>query len=170
MRTHANVLVALTLAVAAASSPAFAQEHGHGHGNDKDRDRGHGSGERENRDRDEQRGNEQNRGRQPDRVYIQSNGNVARVPPGLAKKPGGMPPGQYKKYYRPSDGVVVLRDVFNERGYTVVRTSPYGASQYVYYRAPDGTVRRAIVSPGATRLNFTNVPMALLQEILARLY
>ena len=39
-------------------------------------------------------------------------GNVNRVPPGLAKKPGGLPPGQYKKRYATSDGVVVLRDVF----------------------------------------------------------
>jgi hypothetical protein len=40
----------------------------------------------------------------------------------------------------------------------------------VYYRLRDGTVRRAIVSPGTERLVFRNVPDLLLREVLARLY
>ena len=101
-------------------------------------------------------------------VRVESRGNVS-VPPGLAKKPGGMPPGQYKKLY-PTQGASVLRDVFGRHGYTVVRTTPYGQSQYVYYRLPNGTVQRAIVSPGTTRLSFSNVPASLLQEVLSLLY
>ena len=96
--------------------------------------------------------------------------NGRKVPPGLAKKPGGMPPGQYKKMYRPNEGADVLGSVMRRRGYTVVRTQPYGPSQYVYYRLGNGTVQRAIVSPGTERLQFTNVPAALLNEVLSRLY
>jgi hypothetical protein len=96
-------------------------------------------------------------------------GRVGKVPPGLAKKPGGMPPGQYKKRYATSDGVVVLRDVFGRHGYVIQRVTPYGESQYVYYRLPNGTVRRAMVSPGTDQLVFANVPAALLTEVLARL-
>ena len=91
------------------------------------------------------------------------------VPPGLAKK-GGLPPGQAKKIYRPDDGVGVLRDVFGQHRYTVVRTSNNGDTRYVYYRLRDGSTRRAIVSPGAERLTFRNVPESLLREVLARLY
>ena len=92
-----------------------------------------------------------------------------KVPPGLAKK-GGLPPGQAKKIYRPDEGVVVLRDVFGRHGYTIVRTASNGDARYVYYRASDGTVRRAIIRPGTDRLAFSNVPAVLLREILARLY
>ncbi len=92
------------------------------------------------------------------------------LPPGLAKKPGGMPPGQYKKRYGTSEGADVLRDILVQRGYTVVRLTPAGRSQYVYYRLPDGTERRAIVRPGVERLTFVNVPAAIVQEVLARLY
>lgn len=112
-------------------------------------------------------------------VVVQSNGSVRSVPPGLAKKggvppglakKGGLPPGQAKKLYRATDGVVVLRDVFGRHGYTVVRTQPYGTSEYVYYRRGDGAIQRAIIVPGTERLSFQNVPQSLLQEILARLY
>ena len=91
------------------------------------------------------------------------------VPPGLAKKPGGMPPGQYKKRYDTNTGAGILRDVFVQRGYTVTRLVPSGTSQYVYYRLPDGSERRAVVRPGE-RLTFVNVPAAILQEVVARLY
>jgi hypothetical protein len=91
------------------------------------------------------------------------------VPPGLEKK-GGLPPGQAKKIYRADDGVGVLRDVFGQHGYTVVRTVNDGDSRYVYYRLRDGATRRAIVSPGSERLTFRNVPESLLREVLARLY
>jgi hypothetical protein len=97
-------------------------------------------------------------------------GNGRKVPPGLAKKPGQMPPGQYKKIYGTGDGASVLSDIFRRRGYTVTRLVPSGDSRYVYYRSPDGIIRRAIVSPGSERLSFTNVPAAILQEVLSRLY
>lgn len=96
--------------------------------------------------------------------------NGRRVPPGLAKK-GGLPPGQAKKMYRATDGVVALRDVFGRHGYTVVRTQPYGTRQYLYYRqGTTGLVQRAVIYPGTDRLTFQNVPQLLLQEVLARLY
>jgi len=100
----------------------------------------------------------QGRGRGPD-----------KVPPGLEKK-GGLPPGQAKKIYRADDGVVVLRDIFGQHGYTVVRTANSGDSRYVYYRLRNGAVRRAIIIPGPERLTFRNVPDLLLREVLARLY
>lgn len=103
-----------------------------------------------------------------DVVIVPRNGR--KVPPGLAKKPGQMPPGQYKKIYRTQDGASILSDIFRRRGYTVTRLVPYGDSRYVYYRGTDGRIRRAIVSPGADRLSFSNVPAAILQEVLARLY
>lgn len=97
-------------------------------------------------------------------------GNGRKVPPGLAKKPGQMPPGQYKKRYETSEGASVLGDIFKRRGYTVVRTVPYGDSRYVYYRLSDGSERRAVVSQGTDRLVFRNVPESLLREVVARLY
>jgi len=93
-----------------------------------------------------------------------------RVPPGLAKKPGQMPPGQYKKMYTVNEGTNVLRDVFGRHGYTVTRVVPSGTSRYVYYRRPDGQVVRAVVSPGTDRLGFVNVPSLILNELLTRLY
>jgi hypothetical protein len=96
-------------------------------------------------------------------------GRKGGMPPGLVKK-GGLPPGQVKKYYRATDGVVVLREVFGRHGYTIVRTQTDGSSQYVYYRYGDGLVQRAVIAPGAERLSFQNVPQPMLQEVLARLY
>ncbi|HEV7992320.1 MAG TPA: hypothetical protein VGP25_10890 [Gemmatimonadaceae bacterium] len=104
--------------------------------------------------------------RADDRFRAQSR----RVPPGLANKPGGMPPGQYKKLYGADQGAYVLRDVMGRRGYTVLRTEDAGSSHYVYYRLRDGSVRRAVVSPSGNRLQFGNVPSSLLSEVLARLY
>jgi hypothetical protein len=138
---------ALALLAGAAGAQEKGHDKGHDQGHDKDKGRNHGDA-----------------GRVDDR-----DGSVRRAPPGLAKKPGGLPPGQYKKRYATSDGVVVLRDVFGRHGYTVQRVAPYGTSQYVYYRLPDGTVRRAVVSPGTDQLVFANVPAALLSEVLARL-
>jgi hypothetical protein len=97
-------------------------------------------------------------------------GNGAKVPPGLAKKPGQMPPGQYKKRYGTNEGADVLGGILRRRGYSVIRTVPAGDSRYVYYRLNDGTTRRVIVSPGTERLTFTNLPSSLLREVLAALY
>lgn len=94
-----------------------------------------------------------------------------RIPPGLAKKPGGMPPGQYKKLrHNTHDGAVVLGDVLHRHGYTVVRTADAGDSRFVYYRLRDGQVHRALVSPGTERLRFANVPSTILSEVIARMY
>ena len=93
-----------------------------------------------------------------------------QFPPGLAKKPGGLPPGQYKKRYGTREGATVLGDIFGRNGYPVRRITPNGESQYVFYRMPDGTERRAIVSPGTDPLRFSNVPSTLLQQVIAQLY
>lgn len=108
-------------------------------------------------------------GRIIDRGVIHDQGG-RKIPPGLAKKPGQMPPGQYKKRYSTSEGSSVLRDILGRRGYTIVRTDNAGERQYVYYRLRDGSVRRAVVSPGAEQLVFSNVPSTLLREVLGRLY
>ena len=92
------------------------------------------------------------------------------LPPGLAKKPGGMPPGQYKKLYSTRQGASILSDVLGRRGYRVVRTADAGSSEYVYYHDRDGSLRRAVVSPGTDRLRFTNIPDRMLSEVLARMY
>ncbi|MEO7711460.1 MAG: hypothetical protein ABIV10_00920 [Gemmatimonadaceae bacterium] len=94
-------------------------------------------------------------------------GNGVKTPPGLAKKPGGLPPGQYKKRYGTNDGADILGGVLRRRGYSVLRVVPAGDSRYVFYRLRDGSEQRAIVSPGSDRLRFQNVPASLLQEVLA---
>ncbi len=70
-----TILIAAAAASLALAAPAFADPGGHGH------DRGHDKGEKHHdvADRDDHQG--------------------AWGPPGLAKKPGHMPPGQYKKMY-----------------------------------------------------------------------
>lgn len=108
-------------------------------------------------------------------VVHRANGDVLlvpqqHVPPGLAKKPGQMPPGQYKKHYTTLEGTNVLGGVLRRRGYTVQRVVPSGDSRIVYYRGQDGVVHRAIVSPGTDRLGFSNVPSSLLQDVLSAMY
>jgi hypothetical protein len=153
------------LALVSGAAGAQGKGHGKGHGNEKahgnqaarvDRD-DHDRRDVYNRDVYDVNGN---------RVY----NNGAKVPPGLAKKPGQMPPGQYKKRYGTNEGADVLGGILRRRGYSVLRVVPSGPSQYVYYRTPDGYQRRAIVSPGTERLTFTNVPSSLLREVLAALY
>jgi hypothetical protein len=129
--------------------------------NDRNRD-GDRDWDRDRRDRDHDR----DRDRDRDSRYQ----NGKKVPPGLAKKPGQMPPGQYKKRYSTSQGADVLGGVLRRRGYPVTRIATANDSRYVYYRLSDGSVRRAIVSPGADRLGFSNLPNGLLQEVLAALY
>ena len=88
----------------------------------------------------------------------------------MTLKPGGMPPGQYKKLYNAGQGASVLSDVLGRHGYHVVRTADAGDSRYVYYRDRAGAVHRATVTPSGDRLRFSSVPAALLQEINAMLY
>lgn len=143
MKLHIARVIGVAAAALALATTAQAQGRGHGHGN------GHGH------------------------AHGQANGDVVpgyqHVPPGLAKKPGQMPPGQYKKLY-PAQGANVLDEVLRRHGYVVNRIVPVGTSRYVYYRAPNGSWQRAIVTPGTTRLGFSNVPAALLQEVLNLLY
>jgi hypothetical protein len=133
---------------------------------DRDRDRD-GEWDRK-RDRDRDRKRDHKRDRDWDRNARYQDGR--KVPPGLAKKPGQMPPGQYKKRYGTSQGADVLGGILRRRGYPVTRVVPAGVSRYVYYRLRDGSERRAIVSPGTDRLRFGNLPSGLLQEVLAALY
>ena len=74
------------------------------------------------------------------------------------------------KQYDPSQGASVLGDIMRQRGYTVTRIVQSGIVQNVYYRTGTGPEQLAMVGPGADRLQFRNVPPALLQEVLARLY
>lgn len=79
-----TLLAAVTVASLALAAPLAAQAGGHGNG--KGHDKGHEmSGQRDNDDAHDQGEREHGAGWSP---------------PGLAKKPGGMPPGQYKKMYR----------------------------------------------------------------------
>ncbi|CAN5832256.1 hypothetical protein BH11GEM1_BH11GEM1_34290 [soil metagenome] len=156
-----------TLALCIIAGSAAAQGKGKGKGHDKGDKGEKGKGD------DRERGSMSAPvivGNRDIRVDNEHRDNGRRVPPGLAKK-GGLPPGQAKKMYRATDGVVALRDVFGRHGYTVVRTQPYGTRQYVYYRqGTTGLVQRAVIYPGTDRLTFQNVPQLLLQEVLARLY
>lgn len=156
-----------TLALCVLAGGAAAQGKGKGHdkgekgeGDDRGQRIPVAVGTRDGRD---------NRDIRDDRDRRDDRDHDRRVPPGLAKK-GGLPPGQAKKMYRATDGVVALRDVFGRHGYTVVRTQPFGTGQYVYYRLGNGLVQRAVVYPGTDRLTFQNVPQLLLQEVLARLH
>jgi Ni/Co efflux regulator RcnB len=132
---------------------------------------GRGNGRR---DRDDDRRGVWSHDRDRDRDRDYYDRGYRRVPPGLAKKPGHMPPGQFKKRYdnrySTYHGASVLSDILRRRGYQVVRVAPYGNSQYVYYRPYRGAERRAMVYPGGERLGFSNVPGSLLQAVLAQLY
>ncbi len=98
-----NLLAAAAVAtLALAPIAAHAEPGGHGQGHKKDK--GH-------------------------QDYRHDNGG-AWTPPGLAKKPGGMPPGQYKKHYRqgqrlPSSYVKPSYYVADPSAYRL-RTAPAG--------------------------------------------
>lgn len=185
---HLNRLwIAAAAALCFSAAPAVAQGrgHGNGHGNNGN---GHGnSAKSHGRDDDGDVYSAQTRGhgRQDDGdVYngrddgrsggfvppgIERQAREGRVPPGLAKK-GGLPPGQAKKIYSTRQGASVLGQILGQNGYPVIRTRTYGSSRYVYYRRPDGSLARAVVSPGSDQLAFRNVPAQILQAVLARLY
>lgn len=174
MRVPLHRLAAVAAAALLVASAGTAQAQGKGHGNERKSAQAATRGD--DRHRDDRRVYDERRG--DDRRVYDSRGDYdprydrARrgVPPGLAKKPGGMPPGQYKKHYTADHGAYVLSDVLGRRGYTIVRRADAGTSEYVYYRDRDGRLRRAIVSPGEDRLRFSNVPTALVTEVLSRLY
>ena len=171
MRVPLHRLTGAAVAALLVASAGAAQAQGKGHGKEHKTAEVRG----DDRHRDDRRVDDQRRG--DDRRVYDSRGDYdprydrgRKVPPGLAKKPGQMPPGQYKKLYSAHQGASVLSDVLGRRGYTVVRNADAGTSEYVYYRDRNGTLRRAIVSPGDDRLRFSNVPSSLLGEVLARLY
>jgi len=175
MRAPLHHLASIAVAALFLASAGTAQAQGKGHG------KGHEKKEHAQiRKDDHHRGDHEHDGRYEshsyDRRYDRSHSYDRRydqsrsVPPGLAKKPGGMPPGQYKKQYNVGQGAYVLSDVLGRHGYHVVRTADVGDSRYVYYRDAAGRLHRATVTPGADRLRFTSVPRALLEELNARLY
>ena len=171
MRTHAYRLFGATAAaLLLAAGTAGAQGKGHGNGQGGEHGKGHGHGNAQVDERGVYNGGVNNGGVYDGRDQRDVYGNGRKVPPGLAKKPGQMPPGQYKKRYGTNDGASVLGDILNRRGYSVMRTVANGDSRYVYYRTRDGRLQRAIVTPGADRLGFSNVPSIVLREVLARLY
>ena len=184
MRAHLPRLIGAAAAtlffVTAGTAQAQGKSHGNGHGTGN----GHGNEHaavldqrhHDDDDHDVRRDDHHDQHdprydhAQADPRYDDRQYSGRRIPPGLAKKPGGMPPGQYKKLYSTNQGAGVLRDVLGRRGYPVVRSTDVGESEYVYYRNRDGSIRRAIVSPGTDRLRFSNVPNTLLSEVLSRLY
>ena len=180
MRVPLNRLAGVAAATMLLAAAGTAQAQGKGHGKEHQQvqsrgdDRHRGGDDRRGDDR---RGDDRRDREDHDYSYDRARGGTppglakkGGLPPGLAKKPGGMPPGQYKKRYSTHQGASVLSDVLGRRGYRVVRTADAGNSEYVYYRDHDGTLRRAVVSPGTDRLRFTNIPDRMLSEVLARLY
>src|SRR3954466_15473514 len=99
---HKKILRASFVAVAALALSVSAQAQGRGNGKNKDK------------------------GKHPDEhgrsAVVTSGGEVVvpvqtrRVPPGLAKKPGQMPPGQFKKHYTVVEGGSVLSQVLRQNG------------------------------------------------------
>ena len=170
MRLPLHRLTGIAAAALVLASAGTAEAQGKGRGKDKEHKGDRVQSRADDRRRDDRRGDERvvyDRRGEYDSRY---DGSRKGTPPGLAKKPGGMPPGQYKKHHTTDHGAYVLRDVLGRRGYPVVRMADAGTSDYVYYRDHDGHVRRAIVSPGSDRLRFSNVPSSLLSEVLSRLY
>ena len=169
---HRLAGVAAAALLVASASPALAQGKGHGkeHGSASVDDRQRDDRHRDDRHTDVSRRDDRHDYDRPGEYDTRYDRARRRVPPGLAKKPGGMPPGQYKKRYDTHQGVSVLSDVLGRRGYTVVRHTDAGSSEYVYYRDRDGRMHRAVVSPGTERLRFSNVPSSLLSEVIARLH
>ena len=177
----AGAAVAALLVASAGTAQAQGKGHGKGHGgaqaeargddrhrDDRQRDDRHVYDQRDDRHVYDSHGDYDPRYDRADRSVPPGLAKKGGLPPGLAKKPGGMPPGQYKKLYNTHQGASVLSDVLGRRGYPVVRSTDAGDSEYVYYRDRDGRIRRAIVSPGSDRLRFSNVPSSLLSEVISR--
>jgi hypothetical protein len=170
MRVSLNRMAGFAVAAlfVASAGTAQAQGKGHGKGHEKGHEKNdHAQVRNDDRDREHEHDGRYDNRSTYDYRYDQ---NRRSIPPGLAKKPGGMPPGQYKKLYNAGQGASVLSDVLGRHGYSVVRTADAGDSRYVYYRDRAGNVHRAIVSPSGDRLHFSSVPRSLLDEINARLY
>src|SRR5689334_20442680 len=122
MRSH--IVRTLSVAAAAIALASSAQAQGKGHGRDRDRDKPDDHREQRDRDRDDRDDHRAGAVRRANGdIYVDRRGFV---PPGLAKKPGQMPPGQYKKRYTTRQGADVLGGIFRRNGYTVQRVSPYG--------------------------------------------
>lgn len=171
MATHTRRMLGLAAAFILAAGAADAQGKGQdkGKGAEKSKAAKEARDDRDGRDGRAILRGDRDRGGDRDGRTVYGNGR--KTPPGLAKKPGGMPPGQYKKRYSTTEGSSVLRDILLGRGYRVVRTENAGALQYVYYRGTDGVMRRAVVRQGDDdRLHFGNLPQAITREVLLRLY
>ena len=166
MRPHISRMAGFAVAALFLASAGTAQAQGKGHGKGHEKNE-HAQVRDDDRDQDHHHDSRYQDRSDYDRRYDQG---PRSIPPGLAKKPGGMPPGQYKKLYDAGQGASVLSDVLGRHGYSVVRTADAGDSRYVYYRDRVGTVHRATVTPSGDRLRFSAVPKALLDEIHNRLY
>jgi hypothetical protein len=88
--------------------------------------------------------------------------DAKKVPPGLAKKPGQMPPGQYKKLHRNRKVYVTTPGVYvnpnpNVTVYTVPLTALNPGTYYFSTKAPAVvTIDRAKLKGLNTVLNFLN--------------
>lgn len=170
MHISRSIAAAAVMAVLAAGS-ATAQGRGQGKGEEKRQDKPAKAQPATRVDRDAATRRTQPAARTRPRTDGGAIGHTAAPPKGgTPPGHGGTPPGQLKKMYRTDDGLWVLRDVLRDRGYTVTRLSRSNDHRYVYYRLPDGTIRRAVVQPGTDRLQFANVPDIVLREVIARLY
>ncbi len=169
MRVPLNRLAGFAVAALFFASAGTAQAQGKGHGKGHDKDE-HAQVRNDDHDRDQDHDRNHDGRYENGGNYDQRYDQGRQVPPGLAKKPGGMPPGQYKKLYNAGQGASVLSDVLGRHGYHVVRTTNAGDSRYVYFRDRAGNLHRAMVSPSSDRLHFTSVPSSLLDEVMARLY
>ena len=190
MRTHRIGIVTLSaamLALTSASAMAQGKSGKHERAVREVRDDRRELREDRRELRDDRRDLDRDRDRLRDRDEDGRWENGRRVPPGLAKKPGQMPPGQYKKIYganrndprydprydarnNTEQGGMVLSRILRQNGYSVLRDGSQDQSRYVDYRLRDGSVRRAFVSRGAERLSFSNVPQGVLQQVLSKLY
>ena len=153
-RSIARALGAVVVALGVAAGAAGAQ--GKGKAQDKGQEKGKGAGQHVVQPA-------------PRGGDAPANARGNGTPPGLAKKPGGMPPGQYKKRYRPDDGVVILRDVFGREGIRVIRVERSGDVRYVVYRTRTGATARATVRPGEERPVITGAPKSVMGKVLERM-